>query len=181
MNIIGIDPGLHGGIATLVSDGSHYSVTAVPMPTIATTRGKKTTNALNLPAIVAVLRRVNVLPTITIAFIEKVHTMPKQGVVSAGKFMEGYGQIQGILAALGIGYELVTPQAWMKVVLSGYSKGGHGKKPSIQYVTQKYPDLNVMASERSRKPHDGMCDAVCIAEYGAIGMPGHTFEKEKER
>ena len=40
--------------------------------------------------------------------------MPKQGVASSFTFGDGYGQLKMGLTAVGIPFELVTPQAWQK-------------------------------------------------------------------
>lgn len=166
MIYVGIDPGLKGGLAMLSGDFSTGNGHQVhPMPTIKTTKRKKTAETINLPFLVEILRAYSA-KNITV-FLEKVGAMPKQGVSSTFKFGTGYGQIQGVLAALGVGFELVTPQRWMKTVLDGYGKGS-GTKASVQYVMQKYPQINLLPTERSRKPSDGMADAVCIAEYGRL-------------
>lgn len=98
----------------------------------------------------------------SLAVIEKVHSMPKQGVSSTFKFGKGYGSILGILAGLQIPVELVTPQAWKKVVLAGSTKD---KDAAIAYCRRRFPDLPIVP-ERCRKPHDGICDALCLLEYG---------------
>ena len=51
-------------------------------------------------------------------FIEKVHSMPGQGVASMFNFGKGYGIWIGILAALKISKTLVTPQEWKKEMMS---------------------------------------------------------------
>lgn len=161
--IIGIDPGLSGGFA-VIGNPSYQRPNVKPMPIITSTKGKRTTKLLDLPVIVGWMRAwihdYNVM-----VFIEKVHAMPKQGVSSTFKFGQGYGQLQGICAALSVGYSLVTPQAWTKKILAGYDTTGKNK-PSVEYVKAKYPMLSLLATERSKKPHDGMADAICIAEYG---------------
>lgn len=48
------------------------------------------------------------------AIIEKVHAMPKQGVVSVASFMQNYGICIGMLIALHIPFKEVPPQRWMK-------------------------------------------------------------------
>ncbi len=148
MTIIGIDPGLSGGIAVYDGTTGDYAVTPLPIAG----------GELDLHAI-----------TLTIAdymnpvvCIEKVGAMPKQGVVSTFKFGKGYGALLGICAALGVRVELVTPQAWKKVVLAGTTKD---KGAAIAYVRRAFPQINLIP-DRCRVPHDGMADAICIAEYG---------------
>ena len=48
------------------------------------------------------------------AVIESCHSMPKQGVSSSFKFGRRCGEVEGILAALKIPYEFVTPQTWQR-------------------------------------------------------------------
>ena len=78
--------------------------------------------------------------------------------------MKGYGILLGILGALKISTVRVTPQAWKKAILAGTKKD---KDAAIEYVNMKYPDFELILP-RCRKPHDGMADAICIAEYGRI-------------
>ena len=166
MNYIGIDPGLKGGLA-LLTEG--YGDLVFSMPTIKTTKGKKTAETINLPLLVEMLEQF--ARKGGTVFLEKVGAMPKQGVSSTFKFGTGYGQIQGVLATLRMPFELVTPQQWMKVVLAGYGKGGN-TKASIQYVMQKFPGVSLFATNRSRRPSDGMADAICLAEYGRLRHGG---------
>jgi crossover junction endodeoxyribonuclease RuvC len=98
-----------------------------------------------------------------VVYIEKVHAMPGQGVTSMFSFGEGYGGLKGVCATLGLPYNLVTPQAWKKKVLAGTSKD---KEAAVDFCRRRYPQVNLLATERSRVPHDGMADALCIATYG---------------
>lgn len=50
----------------------------------------------------------------SLAILEKVHSMPKQGVVSVGTFMKHAGNIEMALIALDIPFHEITPQTWMK-------------------------------------------------------------------
>lgn len=112
------------------------------------------------------------------AFIEKVHAMPKQGVTSMFNFGMGYGMLRMALVANRISYQLVTPQAWKKKVLSGLAKD---KSATINYVARKYPNINLMPGKK-RTPHDGIADAICIGEYGSsiINHYGEINEKTKK-
>ncbi len=98
----------------------------------------------------------------SVVFIEKVHAMPKQGVSSTFKFGMGYGLVIGVCEALGIPYRLVTPQAWKKVVLAGTAKD---KDAAVSFVRRAYPGVDLIPGKK-RVPHDGIADAMCIAEFG---------------
>lgn len=157
---IGIDPGAKGGIAMI----SPYTIMAFAMP-----MAGKDVDAGKLAAILRgwtqqslyASQRENLLAMV---YLEKVHAMPGQGVSSMFKFGESFGIIKGVLGTLAIPYELVTPQAWKKRVLEGTDKS---KEAAIDYCRRKYPQVSLLATERSRKPHSGMADALCIATYGA--------------
>jgi crossover junction endodeoxyribonuclease RuvC len=146
MNIIAFDPGLKGAIAI------HHNgiTTAQPMPIA----GK----AIDLATLADIIRT----SSPALAVIEKVGAMPGQGVVSTFTFGCGYGQIQGILAGLAIPMELVTPQAWKKVILAGTAKG---KSDAIAYCRRAFPDVPLVMP-RCRIPHDGISDALCLLQYG---------------
>ena len=163
--IIGIDPGLDGGIAFWY-DRLPDGIQAIPMPTFESSKGKKTIRVIDLAAIRNIILSKLAIGVNPFAIIEKVHSFPGQGVASSFTFGEGYGAIQGILVGLRISYCKVTPQKWMKTILAGYDTKGK-KKPSVEYVKALHPWINLLPTKRSRKPHDGMADAICIAEYAA--------------
>jgi len=148
--IIGIDPGKTGGIAYISPTGSSG---AIPMPVM----GKD----INGHEIAAQLKAI--LPDVV--FLEKAQAMSKngkQGVTGMFSYGKGFGIIIGACEALGIPYRLVTPQAWKKAVLAGTAKD---KDAAIAFVRRAYPNIDLTPG-RKRVPHDGMADAVCLAEYG---------------
>ena len=96
--------------------------------------------------------------------LEIVHAMPKQGVVSMFNFGKHYGEIIGIITALGISYIGVAPQSWKKQILEGLDWKGN-KKVSIEYIQKRFPHVSLLSTERSKIPSDGLADALCIALY----------------
>lgn len=95
--VIGVDPGLSGGLAAIGEDGLELEV----MPTVAAGRRRE----IDEQAVVAWLLEHRP----RCVFIERVQAMPKQGVVSMFTFGVGWGLIRGICAGMGIPYELVQP------------------------------------------------------------------------
>jgi crossover junction endodeoxyribonuclease RuvC len=146
MNLIAFDPGQKGGIAV----HNQGITTAYPMPLA----GK----VLDLASIAELVQSYS----IDLAVIEKVGSMPGQGVASTFTFGTGYGQIQGLLAGLGIPFELVTPQAWKKLILAGTTKD---KDAAIAYCRRAFPDVPLVMP-RCRISHDGIADSLCILQYG---------------
>lgn len=145
MIVIGIDPGMQGGIA-IMRDGDITAVFSMPII-------EKGLNAKDIR---------NIIHVADFVVMEKVSAMPKQGVVSMFHFGVGYGMLQGIVMTLGIPLRLVTPQAWKKEILAGTSKD---KAAAIDYVKRVYPNVNIILPG-CRKPHDGCADAILISEYG---------------
>lgn len=153
MIYMGIDPGIKGGIAVLY--GNDPPVTTV----FAETEGR--VNAVLLRAFLAFHAMANDL---AIA-IEKVHSMPKQGVASSFKFGVNYGITLGTATTLGprVRVELVTPQAWKKLILAGMNRDDQ-KQAAIDYCRRAWPGVSLV-QPGCRKPHDGIADALCLAEY----------------
>jgi Holliday junction resolvasome RuvABC endonuclease subunit len=142
---VGIDPGQAGGIAVIDEHGKLYD--HVPMPD---TRKGMSDLLRNLEG-----RNV-------VAVVESVHSMPKQGVASTFKFGKGYGTLLGICTALDFKLLEPTPQAWKKAMLVGTDKS---KNASIQVCENLFPTA-ILVQPRCRKPHDGVAEAILLAEYG---------------
>lgn len=98
-----------------------------------------------------------------VAYIEKVHAMPSQGVTSMFTFGFNTGVVHGIIGSMGIPLHIVTPQQWKSKILAGTKKD---KDAAIYYCRRVYPQLSLLPTKRSKKLHSGMADAVCIARYG---------------
>lgn len=156
--VLGIDPGLKGAYAII---GPH-GVLVEPMPTVGD--GK----LLDLHAIASWFRAHS--GEIDMAFLEQVSAMPKQGVSSTFKFGRVYGAIEGILAACGIPYTLVSPRRWCAEMHQGVEGAVDPKEKSRIAAKRLFPSVNLLASDLSRVPHSGMVDAVLIAAFGARQM-----------
>jgi crossover junction endodeoxyribonuclease RuvC len=149
---IGIDPGLDGAIATI----GPLAVRTQKTPIFSGERRQ-----MNLPECGRILSDLTEQGPV-FAVIEKVGAMPKQGVSSTFSFGKGYGQWLGMLAAYRIAYQEVTPQAWKKALLEGTDKS---KTASINRAASLFPGISFIP-EGCRTPHDGMAEALLIAEYG---------------
>ncbi|MFM6209945.1 hypothetical protein, partial [Planktothrix sp.] len=110
---IGIDPGATGAIASLSPTG----ITFIDCPVIKKQNGKTKPN----PTLMATELKQLITPD-SIIIIENVHAMPGQGVSSMFSFGMGYGCWLGIIAALNIPVEFVTPQCWKKYYNLGPDK-----------------------------------------------------------
>jgi hypothetical protein len=153
----GIDPGMTGALVVIENDDLEFHDTPIVK------MGTKT--KLDPARCSALLRDIksdaardgkNLL-----VMIEKVGPMPKQGISSTASFMYGAGQWEGILAALEIPYQFVTPQRWKGLLMDGEPK----EKDASRVVARRlWPTQTEEAL--SRKKDHGRADAALIAEYG---------------
>jgi hypothetical protein len=150
---IGIDNGLNGGIVML--DKNQNILYKYIMPTIKI-GGKSEYDVQNIIRILNVLE-----PAEAFVCLEKSHVRPVSGKRACFMNGFGYGLMQGIIESIGMSYEIVKPQVWMKE-LEIDSKDTKG---SIPFCQRKWPKENWTATEKSKKPHDGLTDAACLALY----------------
>ena len=95
------------------------------------------------------------------AFIEKVHSMPKQGVSTTFKFGKATGRAIGWLEALGIPFEEITPAKWGKLVFDSGTKTGDNKADSLAMGRKLFPS---MLPHLKRKKDHNRAEALLIAE-----------------
>ena len=141
--IIGIDPGLSGGIALL---GREDGPVAVKMPE--TERDVWDTIQDFCP--------------VALACIEQVGSMPKQGVSSTFKFGRNYGFLRGCLIGSGMPFEQVTPVKWQRA-LSCLSGGD--KSITRARAQELFPRVLLPSGKPHRRITNAIADALLIAEY----------------
>ena len=150
MIYIGIDPGKNGGIACIQKVEDKQIIEIAPYSD---------------ENIVGLLNKCDLASDINgeeiKCVLEKVNAMPGQGVVSMFNFGQNYGFIQGVLRAYRIPYELVPPQKWKKEF-----SVTSDKNTSIEVCKRLFPTVNLKATDRCKKDHDGIAEALLIAEYG---------------
>lgn len=148
--LIGIDPGLSGGIAVIDSRGVIMSLHHMPLTLKGDIDGK---------AIAAIAAT----HSATHAVVELVHSRPRQ----AGVFTFGYGTgiIHGALQATNVNITTVAPQKW-KAFYNIHREPGETKKAkkdeARKIATELYPDH---ARFFARVKDDGVAEALLIALY----------------
>lgn len=145
--LVAIDPGKSGGIVWNLGD----KLKAIPMPG----------TIQELAAHIDTIKPDEV-------WIEKVHTSPQMGVVSAGSFMKGVGQIEGVCAAYFLPIREVTPQKWMKFFELGKAKQRMTKKgKTVKDIGEWKRRLLILASKLFPRltPTLQTADAILIWEY----------------
>jgi crossover junction endodeoxyribonuclease RuvC len=144
--ILGIDPGLSGAIAFFFPVAPDR-VAAENMPAVA--------GEVDCATLAARILQM----TPAFAVVERVASMPKQGVSSTFKFGASYGSIRGVLVALQIRTHLVAPTVWKK----------HFRLDSDKEKARALALLLFAASPEhfSRKRDHNRAEASLLAVYGA--------------
>ena len=161
MSILGIDPGLSGGIVLLSTSGTILFKSPIPVLKL---QGKKNKTVIDLPALYEMIKSLK--EKTSCCYLEKVSSMPGQGVSSMFSFGHTFGVIEMSLVACQIPYVLVPPQTWCKEIHQGLSKDLDAKSRSMLIFKRLYPDVDLRATERCSTPHLGMLDGLLIAEFG---------------
>jgi hypothetical protein len=141
--IIGIDPGLKGGIAWRTDTG--YG--AAKMPT--TTKGVMTLIA-SLPdehdKIIACLEQVQVMGKVF-------------GAKAALSYGQKYGELIGILTVLGATIHEVRPSVWKRTL-----NISSDKNTAILLCERLFPNLDLSPGQ-CRKPQDGLAESMLLVHY----------------
>ena len=155
MRILGVDPGISGGIALL--DTGHAGLTLdvgylgdLPIirdKSLAWIDGVGLTDILKMRA-----------PHV--AVVERVSAMPKQGVSSSFHFGMGFGSILSVLQAAYIPIVLVTAVKWKKDLCL---PGNKDKKAALHKARLLYP-----AADLSLERHHNRAEALLIAHWYAL-------------
>jgi|TARA_B110000211_G_scaffold231196_1_gene292346 crossover junction endodeoxyribonuclease RuvC len=153
MRIIGIDPGLSGGIAIL-DDKKVIELFDMPvMPD-----GKKNKRQLNSALLVKLIKDNIKNLEDTAMVVEQVNAMPGQGVTSMFNFGQTFGAIKGICAALGLPIFFVRPAKWKK----HFELINSSKDSSRTKAIEMYPSIS---EQLSKKKDVNKSDAILIARY----------------
>lgn len=151
MTIIGIDPGLQGGIAYIGSE-----VKAFEMPCYSSIAFVNTVCAAEIYR-----HHICPLPNNSVAYVEHAQAMPKQGVVSVFNYGIGFGKILASLEIRGIEIKLVRPAIWKKAL-----RLPKEKEAAVVMAEKLYPGIS-FRTPRGRLL-DGKAEALLIAHYGML-------------
>lgn len=169
--IIGMDPGKNGAIVLILRDGRVLKKEIFPLI------GKE------LDIIGVNKNFMEYKDRIVHAYLEQIHAIFGASAGSTFTFGRVYGMLESLLVGHGIAYTLVQPKIWQKVIFNGIpemrkpgkmdKKTGKTRKGRVDTKAMAllaskrlFPSVDLRPTERSKKPHDGLCDALLIAEYG---------------
>jgi crossover junction endodeoxyribonuclease RuvC len=146
MLILGIDPGLSGGIAAITQDGDLIAVSDLPVIRDGKLSwidgGELRSWILALPGDKRVI-------------VERVTPMPKQGLGSTFNFGVGFGSLLGTVQSLGLPIELVTSGVWKGAL--GLSRD---KRASLDRARLLYPSADLTLAK-----HEGRAESILIAHW----------------
>jgi hypothetical protein len=161
MNYIGLDPGSMGG-GVVINDISviHQFVIKIDKE-----RNFKINEFIKDLSIISKKN--------SIIILEDVHSIFGMSAKSNFNFGKICGQIEGIITTLGYKYIKVQPKIWQKEILGDMEKikkkdsnANDTKQMALIKSKELFPDFNNLATPRCSKPHDGLIDALLIAEWG---------------
>lgn len=174
--VIGIDPGFSGAICRISKFGG---VELIDMPLTEPSKlnrwnGGSQKRSIDGTAIIQWLKGHH--PELIV--IEKVHSMPEQGVASTFAFGEGYGLIQGILIGLEAPKTIKVPPSVWKA-----SMGVTWEKRTSIEMAKRLVNESVSGRHFTLKKHDGRAEALLLAFFGAksLGWDLSVFLGEKTR
>lgn len=151
---VGVDPGLQGALAVL-RDGAEPLTMKMPL----TKRdGSQVPCVRQLIATLSSWQEDHRL----ICAIEAPFLIRSQrGNLTIGK---SWGLVMAAFHILDLPLEIVDPKDWQGIVLDGII-GTDPKVRAAEYVARTFPQANLRVQKKSAKDHDGIIDALCIADW----------------
>lgn len=159
--ILGIDPGLSGGLVLISSDKKHPVILLKEiMPVIGgDLDNKKLIDIYNFC--------MGMSDNELVIALEQVSAMPGQGVSSMFKFGAVFGALRALCDFSGVKYHLIRPQKWQKLVHEGVKKDLKPKDKAVISAKRIFPNEKFLASERCKVAHSGLVDA-CLIAYAQL-------------
>lgn len=132
----------------------------------------KTGNQIDLRDLAEMIRQISEQYDNIHLVIEDVHAIFGASAKSTFNFGWALGILEGMLVMAQIPYTKVAPKEWQREVWQGikpvYKSGGKSvdtKSTSLLAAKRLFPLEDFRKSERAEKPHDGVVDALLMAEY----------------
>ena len=149
LTVLGIDPGLSGALAFF--HPADNAVICYDMPRVQ--------NEIDAHALAAIITK----QSPTVAIIEQVGPMPRDGVRQAWRFSAANAVVKTVCALLNVPMSFVSASMWKKEMrLPG---GPEGKEKSRLMALQLFPKSAVLFA---RKEDAGRAEAALIARFAAM-------------
>lgn len=163
---VGIDPGKGGALVALTDQGAQppFIIRNV-MPVIGTKRPEY--DLVELLAVLTGYQELTGEGGSLSVYVERQQPMPAAMGGGAANYGRGYalGILEGLMVALGLRYEVVSPRRWQRDMLADIP--GDDTKARAEIAARRlFPRADLTRSERARKADKGIVDALLIAEWG---------------
>lgn len=152
--VIGVDPGLKGGITFLTVDGGNHAADCYDMPI-------RDDGEIDTEHIFKMIGIADVV------YIEQAQAMPKQGVVGVFTYGYGFGKVVAAFELHKMKIKFVRPAVWKKKM-----KLGRDKSSSVSLAEKLLPG-HVFKTKRGRML-DGQAESALIAIYGMMEEVGNV-------
>lgn len=171
MIVLGVDPGTDGGLALTDAHG-HVSIR--PMPMI----GK-------VVDIREIARWIDEGGSLSLAVLEEPQMRPRELAAAVSTTQRNFGRIEGALMLRSVPIEIVQPKDWQRelgLAITKPKKLEDSKAQAAQdrrhrkkikdgvaaWCARTFPNAKIRpeSGKGSQGYHDGMTDALAIAEYG---------------
>lgn len=155
--ILGVDPGLDGGLVAL--DSHCRFLAAWRMPTTTRRVNRRDRRSLDVPALLELLQDAAML--VEGIMLEDTHGHEGQSAPAAYAFGWQVGALRGLAAALGVPVALVAPNVWKAA--AGVTRD---KNTSRARALALWPDQGLLWKR------DGIAEAALIARHGVLHAAG---------
>lgn len=171
---LGCDPGLSGGFAVISGDQIRCKLV---MPTIShKTEEGKTKTEIDRDGVLSFL---STLPPHTHVAIEEQEAFRGQNITSTCTTCKNYGILLMALSATHMYIIEVPSNLWQDHFGITPAKKGDPETTKVQafrICRLRYPSEHFRKSQRAYKPHEGIVDAVLIANYCQFLFEGEENE-----
>jgi hypothetical protein len=154
MKYLGVDLGVHGGLAILEisNNTAPQMLAAIDVPTV----GVKAKERVDVIALQEWLLQHGP----THAFIERAQAMPRQGSSSGFKYGRAAGAIEATITVCGIPVEIIEASAWKRF----FHLHAGDKEGARQLALQRFPSAHGLLARR--KDHN-RAEAMLIALFAS--------------
>lgn len=162
---IGIDVGKKGGITCIQVNTSNNN------KFITTWKTPLVNEEIDLNQLVDIIKNITEGHSDILIAIEAVSTVPKSSARSNFQFGRALGLLEGLVTGMNLPFIKIHAKKWQKLFFEGIpeSKRTDGKVDTkgmaLQAAKRLYPSVNLLATQRSKVPHDGIVDSLGIAHY----------------
>lgn len=157
MLFVGIDPGITGAMAIQDQDRRILHV-----ENLAQFAGRM--RATNGHALADRLVSLAGSDQVGMVAVERVHSMPGQGVSSTFSFGVNFGIVLGVVQSLKLPYCLPTPQSWQGLIFGKGSPAKHAAAKDRRRIVKQRTREWVIAEYR-KSYSEAKSDAIAMSEY----------------